>query len=324
MEYLGEDEPTKAIILYIEGIREGQRFLDVAQKITPHKPIVALYVGGSTSGARAGMSHTGAMAGPDFLYDGIFKQAGIVRVNSIEDLYYHGWTLATQPPMRGKRVGVITNSGGPSTTIACMCDSVGLEVPRFSDALQEEIRKHIEPHASAANPVDLTFDLSMEKLAVILPEIVMKSGEVDAMVIHGVMMTGYLKEIYPHLKEMIGNVSLEEFLNFNWPMVNETFELSRKYNMPMVISSFFDHEDNYVKKYQDTNIPFFMPRKIPHGHWVHFTDTNRSKNVSPSKKMGCPKLKKRRWKSSGRLGITDKKRWMRMQPKSYLPVTVYR
>jgi len=324
MEYLGEDEPTKAIILYIEGIREGQRFLDVAQKITPHKPIVALYVGGSTSGARAGMSHTGAMAGPDFLYDGIFKQAGIVRVNSIEDLYYHGWTLATQPPMRGKRVGVITNSGGPSTTIACMCDSVGLEVPRFSDALQEEIRKHIEPHASAANPVDLTFDLSMEKLAVILPEIVMKSGEVDAMVIHGVMMTGYLKEIYPHLKEMIGNVSLEEFLNFNWPMVNETFELSRKYNMPMVISSFFDHEDNYVKNIRIRIFPFFMPRKIPHGHWVHFTDTNRSKNVSPSKKMGCPKLKKRRWKSSGRLGITDKKRWMRMQPKSYLPVTVYR
>lgn len=197
LEYLGEDEQTKAIILYIEGIREGRRFLDVARNITPHKPIAALYVGGSASGARAGLSHTGAMAGPDFLYNGIFKQAGIIRVNTIEDLYYHGWTLATQPPMRGKRVGVMTNSGGPSTTISYTCDAVGLEVPRFSDGLQNEIRKHIEPHASASNPVDMTFDLSMNKLALTLPEMVMKSGEVDAVVLHGTMMTGYLKEVYP-------------------------------------------------------------------------------------------------------------------------------
>jgi acetyltransferase len=257
LEYLGEDEQTKAIILYIEGIRDGKRFLEVARKITPHKPIVALYVGGSASGARAGLSHTGAMAGPDFLYSGIFKQAGIIRVNSIEDLYAHGWTLATQPPMKGRRVGIMTNSGGPSTTIAYTCDAVGLEVPRFSEGLQKELRKHIEPHASAANPVDMTFDLSMEKLAVILPEIVMKSGEVDAMVLHGVMMTGYLKEIYPNLKDIIGNVSLEDFLNFSRPMATETFELSRQYKIPMLISSFFDHEDNYIKRYQDTNTPVF-------------------------------------------------------------------
>src|SRR5271157_3604846 len=257
LEYLGEDEQTKAIILYIEGIREGQRFLETARNITPHKPVMALYVGGSASGARAGMSHTGAMAGPDFLYNGIFKQAGIIRVGSIEELYTYGWTLATQPMIRGRRVGIMTNSGGPSTTIACTCDSVGLEVPRFSDGLQKEIRKHIEPHASAANPVDMTFDLSMEKLAVTLPEIVMKSGEVDAMILHGVMMTGYLKEIYPNLKDIIGNISLEDFLNFSQPMATETFELSRKYKIPMLISSFFDHEDNYIKRYQDTNAPVF-------------------------------------------------------------------
>ncbi len=149
LEYLGEDEQTKAIILYIEGIRDGRRFVEVARRITPHKPVVAQYVGGSASGARAGSSHTGAMAGPDFLYDGIFKQAGIIRVHSIEDLYAHGWTLATQPPLRGKRVGVVTNSGGPGTSIAYTCDQAGMEVPRFSDRLQEEIRPQIEPHASA-------------------------------------------------------------------------------------------------------------------------------------------------------------------------------
>ncbi|MDI6742381.1 MAG: acetate--CoA ligase family protein, partial [Smithella sp.] len=262
MEYLGEDEQTKAIILYIEGIRDGKRFVEVARKITPRKPIVAQYVGGSVSGARAGLSHTGAMAGPDFLYDGIFKQAGIIRVHSVEDLYMNGWALATQPPLKGNRVGIMTNSGGPSTTISYVCDSVGLHVPRFSDNLQKDIRKHIEPHASAANPVDLTFDVGIEKLAVTLPEIMMKSGEIDAMVLHGAMMTGYMREIYPHLKEMAGNISLEEFLKFSLPIVQEAFEMPRKYNMPYLISSLFDEEDCYTQGYMDHNFPVFrFPEK---------------------------------------------------------------
>jgi len=208
------------------------------------------------------MSHTGAMAGPDFLYNGIFKQAGILRVNTVEDLYAHGWTLATQPPLKGRRVGVLTNSGGPSTTISYNCDTVGLTVPCFSDKLQAQIRKHIEPHASAANPVDMTFDLSMEKLALTLPELVMQSGEVDAVVLHGTMMTGYLKEIYPTLKDMLGQMSLEDFLKYGQPMAEETFQLSRKYNMPLLVSSFFDHEDNYIRRFMDTDTPvLFSPEK---------------------------------------------------------------
>jgi acyl-CoA synthetase (NDP forming) len=262
LEYLGEDEQTKAIILYIEGIRDGQRFLEVARKITPCKPVVAQYVGGSASGARAGLSHTGAMAGPDFLYNGIFKQAGIIRVDSVEDLYANGWALATQPPMKGRRVGIMTNSGGPSTTISYICDSVGLEVPRFSEGLQKEIRKHLQPHASAANPVDLTFDVEVQKLAVTIPEIMIKGGEIDAIVLHGAMMTGYLREIYPHLKEMAGNISLEEFLKFGGPVVDEAFELPHKYKIPFLISSFFDYEDCYTKGYQDNNVPVFpFPEK---------------------------------------------------------------
>ncbi len=292
LEYLGEDEQTKAIILYIEGIRDGKRFVEVARKITPRKPILAQYVGGSASGARAGMSHTGAMAGPDFLYDGIFKQAGIIRVHSVEDLYANGWTLATQPPLKGNRVGIMTNSGGPSTTIAYLCDSVGLHVPRFSDRLQKEIRSHIEPHASAANPVDLTFDVGIQKLAITLPEMMMKSGEIDALVLHGVMMTGYLRELYPHFKELAGNISLEEFLKYAQPVVNEAFELPRKYNIPFLISSFFDDEDCYTKGYMDNNIPVFrFPEKTASALGCLY----RYKQIrarAPRKDAALPKIKK--------------------------------
>jgi acyl-CoA synthetase (NDP forming) len=257
LEYLGADEQTKAIILYIEGIRDGERFVEVARRITPHKPVVAQYVGGSASGARAGSSHTGAMAGPDFLYNGIFKQAGIIRVHSIEDLYTHGWTLATQPPLRGRRVGVITNSGGPATSIAYTCDQAGLEVPRFSESLQEEIRPQIESHASAANPVDLTFELSMEKLATTLPEIIMNSGEVDAIVLHGIMHSGFLQEVFSHMSDLLGNLSFEDFLKVTKPVVDKALELPHLHSMPFLISTFFDHEDSYTKGYQDSNTPVF-------------------------------------------------------------------
>jgi acetyltransferase len=257
MEYLGEDEQTQAVILYIEGIREGKRFIEVARKVTQKKPVLAQYVGGSASGARAGSSHTGAMAGPDFLYNGILKQAGIIRVGSIEDLYTHGWTLATQPPLRGRRVGVMTNSGGPATSISYTCDLVGLDVPRFSQGLQKEIRPHIEPHASSANPVDMTFDLSMENLAVTIPEMMMKSGEVDAIILHGIMHSGFMKEIYTHVIDLIGGMSFEEFMKLTEPVNTKAFELPHKYKMPMLVSTFFDREDGYTKGYQDTNTPVF-------------------------------------------------------------------
>jgi len=117
------------------------------------------------------------MAGPDFLYEGIFKQAGIIRVHSIEDLYSHGWALSTQPPLQGKRIGIVTNSGGPGTAISHNVDLGGLEVPRYSEELQSQIRPLIPPHASSANPIDLTFYLDMQILSTVIPEMIMRSGE---------------------------------------------------------------------------------------------------------------------------------------------------
>lgn len=257
LEYLGDDEQTKAIILYIEGIRDGRRFVETARRVTRRKPVVAQYVGGSASGARAGSSHTGAMAGPDFLYNGILKQAGIIRVGSVEELYTHGWTLATQPPLRGNRVGVMTNSGGPATAMSYTCDLVGLDVPRFSEALQKEIKKHIEPHASAANPVDLTFHLDMKKLSLTLPEMMIQSGEVDAIALHGVMHSGFMREVHAHIVDLIGGIGVEDFLRMIPPVVAEAFELSRRYSVPVVVSSFFGPEDGYTQGYQEADTPVF-------------------------------------------------------------------
>jgi acetate---CoA ligase (ADP-forming) len=266
LEYLGEDEQTKAIILYIEGIRDGRRFIETAQRITPVKPVLAQYVGGSAAGARAGLSHTGALAGPDFLYDGIFRQAGIIRCHSIEDLYAHGWVHATQPPLRGNRVAVVTNSGGPGTAISHHADQGGMTVPRFSAALQAKIRPLILPHAASANPVDLTFHLDMQVLAKTIPSLILESGEVDGLILHGAMSTGFMKTLYPHVRELLGDVSREDFLAMPGRDMTAAAELPWKYGLPLIVSSFFGREDSNTSLYRDHDVPVFdSPEKAARG-----------------------------------------------------------
>ncbi|MBN1662959.1 MAG: acetate--CoA ligase family protein, partial [Deltaproteobacteria bacterium] len=252
--------------LYIEGIRDGRRFIETAQRITPVKPVLAQYVGGSAAGARAGLSHTGALAGPDFLYEGIFKQCGIIRCDSIEDLFAHGWVHAAQPPLRGRRLAVVTNSGGPGTAISHNAAQGGMTLPRLSDSLQKKIRELIPGHASSANPVDLTFHLDMKLLAATIPEMILESGEVDAIIVHGAINSGFMKAAYPHILEIVGNMPLETFLEKTALDMTAAVELPRKYGLPLVVSSFFGREDNITSCYMDHDVPVFdSPEKAARG-----------------------------------------------------------
>ncbi len=265
LEYLGEDDHTSAISMYIESIRDVKRFLNVARKITPKKPVIAQYIGGSDAGGRAGLSHTGAMAGKDYLYDGLFKQAGIIRVYSVEDLYGIGWALATQPKIKGNRIGIITNSGGPGSAIADTCDVNGCEMPLFSEDLQAKIKPLIPSHAPCGNPVDLTFSMDMKLMTETIPDLVMKSGEVDGIVLHGAMSTGFLGAVFPHLSELMPGVTLEDMIKGATKDLTGSVQVSFKNNMPMAVSSFFDRTDQYTKEYEDNDIPVFdSPEKAAH------------------------------------------------------------
>jgi acetate---CoA ligase (ADP-forming) len=258
LEVLGDDEQTKAISLYIEGIRNIDRFLDVARKVTAKKPVIAQYVGGSKAGARSGFSHTGAMAGPDHIYDGLFRQAGIIRVDSIEELYSQGWALATLPPIQGNRIGVVTNSGGPGSAIADTCEGGGFEVPPFSDDLVAQIKPIIPDHAPAGNPVDITFAINIGLLAEELPELVMKSGEVDGVVLHGAMSSGFLNTLRPHIQGMVGSSILDDLIEqARTRDLSNTVSLPFKYKIPMTVSSFFDRDDRYTEAFQDAGIPVY-------------------------------------------------------------------
>ncbi len=256
LEYLGGDEQTKAISLYIEGLRDVPRFIDVARKITPHKPVLAQYVGGSGAGARSSLSHTGSMAAPDHLYEGLFRQAGIIRVHSIEELYIYGNMLALQPPLKGKRIGVFTNSGGPGSAMANTLERGGLEVPEYSQELQRAMRPLMPPHAPSGNPVDMTFSMDIEILSSKLPEMVFESGEVDGIVIHGVMRSGYVKSYYSHIREFLNGAPVEALMASMPDCTGKNISLMR-FGKPVAISSFFDRDDDYMTAYEDNGMPVF-------------------------------------------------------------------
>ena len=114
LEYLGACPHTKVITLYIEGINRGSKFVEIAKAITPRKPIVALYVGGSEAGKQAGLSHTGSLSGPNEIYDGIFKQCGIIRAKTLTELFDYALALGTLPRPGGNRIVIQTHSGGPA------------------------------------------------------------------------------------------------------------------------------------------------------------------------------------------------------------------
>lgn len=157
LEYLGEDPETKLIVGYLEGIKDGKRFHALIKDISRRKPII-LWKGGRTeAGARAAASHTGAMAGSGVVWEGVFKQAGVVSVKSFEEALDCLYAFHLQPLPKGRRVGIVSGPGGTAVGTTDTCLDLGLTVPWFSRRARVRLRKALPPVINAINnPVDLT------------------------------------------------------------------------------------------------------------------------------------------------------------------------
>jgi acetyltransferase len=154
LRYLREDPKTKALILYIEQIKNGRAFVDEARKTTRIKPILALKAGSTLAGSRAALSHTGSIVGDDELYDAAFDRSGVIRVKESRDLLPIAEALVTCPAIAGKRIAILTDGGGHGTLAADAAESYGLELPVPSENVQHEFKSLI-PMGSAMNPIDM-------------------------------------------------------------------------------------------------------------------------------------------------------------------------
>lgn len=155
IEYLAQDDNVKVIAVYIEGIQNGQRFLQVAKKVTPHKPIVILRAGRSEAGAKAISSHTGSLAGSHTAYQAAFEQSGVIEVDDIQSLFNVAWGLGTQPLPKGTRAVITTNAGGPAALASDSLAANHFSLAQLSDATQSALREKLNPSAQVANPVDM-------------------------------------------------------------------------------------------------------------------------------------------------------------------------
>ncbi|RDD53749.1 MAG: CoA-binding protein [Candidatus Korarchaeota archaeon NZ13-K] len=161
INYLKDDPQTSVILIYAESIDRGREFLEIAREVTKRKPIVVLKAGRTSSGAKAASSHTAAIAGSDSVYDAAFKQAGVIRVWDMEELFDVAKALSMQPPAEGESIAILTDGGGVGVMAADESEASGLKLAEFSPKTLEKLRELqrdgvIPPIASLTNPVDLT------------------------------------------------------------------------------------------------------------------------------------------------------------------------
>ncbi len=162
LEYFAEDNQVKVIAMYVEGIQDGPRFMEIARRVSRKKPIVFLKAGKNDAGAKAVSSHTGSLAGSYAAYQAALEQAGVVEVETISQLFNVAWALGTQPLPAGKRVAITTNAGGAAALAADSLAFNGFELAQISSEIQAKLRTKLNPSAQVSNPVDMLGSVSPE------------------------------------------------------------------------------------------------------------------------------------------------------------------
>ncbi len=179
VQFWAEDDRTSVILMYLENFGNPQRFTQLARTITKKKPIIVVKAGRTGVGARAATSHTGALAGADVAVDALLGQAGVIRVDTVEDLFDLAMAFDELPVPAGNRVAIITNAGGPGIIIADACESRGLEVVPLSEKTQAALREVLAEEASVRNPVDMIASATPDSYRLVLDRVLEDEG-IDA------------------------------------------------------------------------------------------------------------------------------------------------
>jgi acetyl coenzyme A synthetase (ADP forming)-like protein len=182
LQYWESDEATDVILLYLESFGNPRRFARIARRVSRAKPIVAVKAGRTAAGARAATSHTAALANLDRAVDALFRQTGIIRVDTLSDFFSVARLLASQPVPKGRRVGILTNAGGPAVLAVDAAEASGLDVPELSETVRSRLRAAAPGAASVVNPVDLAAGGGPEDYRVCL-EILCDDPDLDALLI---------------------------------------------------------------------------------------------------------------------------------------------
>ena len=181
IQYWAQDERTGVILMYLENFGNPRKFTQLAREITKKKPVIAVKSGRSVAGARAASSHTGALAGTDAATDALLRQCGVLRADTVEEMFDLAMAFSHQPVPRGNRVAIVTNAGGPGIIIADACEAHGLVVTELSEQTRDLLARHFPEEASLTNPVDMIASATPQSYRIAV-EAVLADPNVDAVV----------------------------------------------------------------------------------------------------------------------------------------------
>jgi acetyl coenzyme A synthetase (ADP forming)-like protein len=181
LEYWEEDDATRVVLLYLESFGNPRRFARIARRVSRRKPIIAVKAGRTRAGRRAAGSHTAALAAVDVAVDALFHQTGILRAETLEEMFDLAAALGSQPLPPGRRVAIVTNAGGPAILCADACEAAGLSVPELSEKARAQLAAFLPKTAGLGNPVDMIASATPEDFARAV-RTVLSSGEADALI----------------------------------------------------------------------------------------------------------------------------------------------
>jgi len=182
LQYWADDPDTRVMLLYLESFGNPRRFARLARRIGREKPIVAVKAGRTTAGVRAASSHTAALAASDVAVDALFRQSGVIRADTIDEMFDIAACLEAQPLPHGSRVGIVTNAGGPGILAVDACVAAGLRVVEFSEETRTRLRGFLRPEANMSNPVDMIASAGPTEYRKTV-EAVLTAPEVDALIV---------------------------------------------------------------------------------------------------------------------------------------------
>jgi acetyl coenzyme A synthetase (ADP forming)-like protein len=188
LQYWENDAATGVILLYVESFGNPRKFSRIARRVTRQKPVIALKAGRTSSGRRAAGSHTAALAADNVAVEALFRQTGIVRADTLEDLFALALGFAEQPLPPGRRVGIVTNAGGPGILCADACEAGGLIVPTLSESTVSRLRSFLPSAAALQNPVDLIASATPEQYEQAV-QALLGSDDVDALIVLYIAVT---------------------------------------------------------------------------------------------------------------------------------------
>ncbi len=203
LEAWAEDPHSKVILAYVEGIAEGQKFMQMARQVTRRIPVVVVKSGITEAGSRAVSSHTGTLAGSENAYEAAFKQCGVIRARSVQELFDYSFAFAHQPPIKGNRIAIVTNAGGPAIMATDACESAGLKLASLSKETIERLQAELPSAANVYNPIDVLGGTTVERYAAAL-EAALEDKNVDGVI---AILTPQVTTPIKGIAEAIGNLS---------------------------------------------------------------------------------------------------------------------